>query len=777
MSFLHFGLLALLPLAAIPVVLHLLTLHRLKTVELSTFRFLFDSYIQQRRRMQFLEALLAMLRTLFLVAAVLMIAGLVISSRSSLFGAAGGGKRDVILLVDCSASMKARSGGQSAFERAKSAALVVAKNLRPTDTLTLIQVGAQPHERFSNFTSDAKGVEDAITGLQTTASRGNIFAALMHLFGPDASKRTNPLVYLFTDCQGSGWREVKNQGLEGLIPDKTPFVVVNVGSTEDMSNRAVVGDAPRRGRAVAGLPYLLQPRVVNSSKTENAEVTLSVLIKDKEVSRFPLILKPGETAVRRIPYTPREPGPLLGRFEIASTTPDRFPDDDHYLFALNVSPRIKAVIVDGQPPGQPIVDVDEAHYLEVALTSGVHTPATDGKPPAEGADDFLRPFDVQRIPEAGVTPDALKDARLVVLANCGELQPPQFEMLRTFVAGGGGLLIFPGDRVNPKVYDDQFFPVPGPQGERLTAARLEAPEGDLDKTETFQQLGKIDFGHPALSLFDIPDPEARPLTSFRIYKRFKIAMPEKKGNAWALAWFGNGSPALVESRLGDGDVILSAFPAHTRWTSLPTRPDFAPLAMQLANHVARRPPVDGPSVVLADGTAEFAVNGLWGDVKAEVKTPSGLVVDQQFERSGPRLLGSFTETSERGYYTLNVKSKSVGQSKAGNTAFAVNLSPEESDFTMLGEDKLHDLLPSAALTYVDASADAAGVRSLVTDEKSEVGRGWWFALLLAVMVSEFFLATWGGRRKKAEEESLGTERVEQARAGSWVGGMAGARAK
>jgi len=59
-----------------------------------------------------------------------------------------------------------------------------------------------------------------ITGLQTTASRGNVFAALMHLFGPDASKRTNPLVYLFTDCQASGWREVKNQGLEGLIPTR-----------------------------------------------------------------------------------------------------------------------------------------------------------------------------------------------------------------------------------------------------------------------------------------------------------------------------------------------------------------------------------------------------------------------------------------------------------------------------------------------------------------------------------------------------------------------------
>ena len=59
------------------------------------------------------------------------------------------------------------------------------------------------------------------------------------------------------------------------------------------------------------------------------------------------------------------------------------------------------------------------------------------------------------------------------------------------------------------MYNDQFFPVPGPQGERLTAARLEAAEGDPDKVETFEQLGKIDFGHPALALFDRPRPGRR----------------------------------------------------------------------------------------------------------------------------------------------------------------------------------------------------------------------------------------------------------------------------
>ena len=81
MTFLHWSLLPLAALAIVPILLHLLTLHRLRTVELSTYRFLFDSYVQQRRQMKFLEALLALLRTLFLLA---LVAGLLPADRAAL---------------------------------------------------------------------------------------------------------------------------------------------------------------------------------------------------------------------------------------------------------------------------------------------------------------------------------------------------------------------------------------------------------------------------------------------------------------------------------------------------------------------------------------------------------------------------------------------------------------------------------------------------------------------------------------------------------------------
>ena len=544
MPFLHPGLLWFLPLAAVPILLHLLTLHRLKTVELSTFRFLFDSYVQQRRRMQFLETLLAMLRTAFILFLVLMVCRPVLKEWKGLFkSASGSGGREVLLVVDCSASMNARSGGQTAFERAKTAALAVVDRLDPGDNLTLVRVGGKPEEVFSRFTRDAQEARDKIKALTVSSGRGNMLETMLYLFGPGSPQRTNPAVYLFTDCQASGWKEVRGQGLERLLPAKTPFVVVNAGAPESLPNQAVVGDAPRQGRVVAGLPVGLQPRVINYSKTEPAELTLAVFVDGKEFDRKALSLQPGEAALPRLkPYTPAEPGIKNCRFEITSRTPDRFPDDNEFRFTLNVVPRVRVLLINGNPLSDPIED--EGRFLKIALTSNPAGPASrtgpDPRGPLESSREFQRSLDVREIPEAGLTAESLRETSVVVLANCGRLTAPQFQWLREFVADGGGLLIFPGDKVNPDVYNQQFLPVPGPQGESLTAARLGKPEGDPERAESFEQLAELNVDHPALTIFNNPDPKVRHFATVRIYKRFPLKLPEKRGNAWPLARFASG---------------------------------------------------------------------------------------------------------------------------------------------------------------------------------------------------------------------------------------------
>src|SRR3569623_157439 len=362
MEMVHAGLLYLLPLAAIPIILHLLTLHRLRTVELSTFRFLFDTYVQQRRQMKFLEALLAFLRTLFLLLLVAICARPVVRHWSSLFG--GGAGRDVILMVDCSASMNAQTAGRSALERAKRAAISVADRLLPEDRLTLVKVAASPQEVFNRFSPAAETVHEQIEALQASPSRGNWLAALSQEMQTHGRQTAAPTAYLFTDSQSSGWRELATQGVERLIPEDARLVVVNVGSTEPLENRAVIGMPPRQHRAIVGLPVALKPPVKNDSQTETLEVTVGVFVEDEEVARVPLTIKPGDAAEKEIVYVPTEPGTLRCRFEISE---DRFPDDDQFLFTLAVSPPIKVLLVNGNPAADPYEN--EGLYLRTALTA------------------------------------------------------------------------------------------------------------------------------------------------------------------------------------------------------------------------------------------------------------------------------------------------------------------------------------------------------------------------------------------------------------------------
>ncbi len=756
MTFLHWALFPLAALAVVPILLHLLTLHRLRTVELSTYRFLFDSYVQQRRRMKFLEALLALLRSLFLLALVVVFCRPVVKHWDRLFG--GGSGREVVLLVDSSASMNARTAGRSSMDRAKSAALAVAESLGRDDRVTLIRVGGRPTEVFNRFGADAETIHEKIEGLEPGPARANLFAALAHIFGPRKQDEVRPNVYVFTDGQSGTWREVRDGGLERVVPQGTKLTVVNVGTDESVGNRGVIGDAPRQKLAILGLPVRLRPRVVNQSRTETAEVTVGVFLDEKEVARVPFTLKPGETAAKEIVYVPTDAGAIQGRFEISA---DRFPDDDTFLFTLPVARQIKVLLVNGHPAADPFEN--GALYLRTALSaSDEDQPAAKTKA-AQAATlgpsaEFVRSLDVQEITEDKLNAESLRETSVVILANCGALDAPKFAALREFVAAGGGLLVFPGDKVNPDVYNKQFFPVPGPQKEALTAAELAPPAGDPKQRSTFERLGSIDFAHPALSVFD--DPDAHYLTSAYFSRRFPLKLGEPRGSSWPLAKFASGAPALVESRLGDGVVVLAAFPAETRWTNLPLKPEFVPLVLRLVSYASHAADLEVPSTVPADGAAEIAVTGTWAPVSGKIHDTHGRPTPLTFERSASRLLGQFDQTNAKGYYAVEVKGGRPNPPQLASSSFAVNVAPEESRFETVKEDQIREWLPHADLTFVNASAEQQQIHGAFGEER-EIWRPLIF-VVFAIIGAEFMLATLGGSHDETQMRRTLRQRLQAA---------------
>ena len=773
MEILNLNLLWFLPLAAVPIVLHLLTLHRLKTVELSTFRFLFDSYVQQRRRMRFLDALLAFLRFLCLLLLILALARPVVSHWDALFGSGSG--REVVLLVDGSASMNAVSDGVTSIERARSAAGTVLERLDANDRVTLVRVASRPDELASRFTSGHDGVREQIDAIQAGPSRANLWATFSHLFGPDRTPLSNPHIYLFTDMQAGSWRELEQQPLSSMFPEGVRLTVVNVGGGRDeLRNRAVVGDPPDQHYLVAGLPILLRPRVTNSTP-QTADIAVSIFIEEREIAQQVLTVPPGESATTEVVFTPREPGVLRGRYEIPA---DTFAADDAFRFTLTVEPQVRIVLVNGNPAADPLEN--EALYLRTALGSIAEhdetpSPGSPGaaRSPEQQADSaFARTLDVHEIPEGQLNADVLREASLVILANCGGLNGQHFGWLRDFVSAGGGLIVFPGDKVNHDVYNQQFFPVPNTPDRALIAARLAAAEGDPNSAATFERLGAIDFAHPVLSVFD--DPESRYLTHVSFYRRFPIELEKDRGAGWPLAEYTDGRTALLEGRFGDGRVLLAGFPATSKWTNLPLKPEFVPLVLRMVSHVRRRAGVEGPSVVPAEQIAEFAVPLEWSPAGGKVVDAGNRTTPLTLQRAASRLVGAFDRTTETGYYAVEVSGGRSEVAQRAETAFAVNLDPAESNFERASEPQLREMLPDIDITLVDASAEAQQLHGSLGRQR-EVWRP--LILVLFVIIGiEFLLSTLGGPRTEAGPPKPFRMRLREIGTGGWIGRMTGAGA-
>lgn len=468
-------------------------------------------------------------------------------------------------------------------------------------------------------------------------------------------------------------------------------------------------------------------------------------------------------------YTPSEAGTVLGRYQVET---DRFTADDSFLFTLNVIPQVNVLLVNGAP-AKTAID-DESLHLKIAMqvTEGDQETLPDGKNTDFTAmKNIARSLNLEEITEAKLTAKILDTMDVVILANCGSLKhPDQYNLLCDFVARGGGLLIFPGEKIKPNIYNERFFPAAQRPDETLLSVLLDPIQGDPNKTEEAVRFNFIDYAHPVFRVFT--ESEKTYFTKVLIHKRFPIRFPEDQGNSWPIVEFDNGEPAFVEANLERGRVILSAFPFNTKWTNLPLKPEFVPLVLRMIEHVKRPTEVQGPSVVEADAPAEIFVSQNWAPVTASITDVSGRVTPMDFTRSNSRLVSAYEQTDAKGYYLAEVQGGTEEQPKSANSAFAVNLAPGESNFTAKTQPQVTQLLPNAKLTFVDASSEAEQLYGSIGNKK-EIWRPliW---LLFVIIGTEFLLSTWGGQQTETGEELTTAQRIRDITMGTWVGRMTGA---
>ena len=640
--------------AAIPLVVHLSRSRRQKKMQFSTTRFFTDQFLRSYRMSKLKEVGLLLARMALFALLAMALAQPMVMPRGRAFLT---GTRNVVLVVDDSASMGYVVDGVSLLERARAAGREVLAGLRPGDRAALVLASrraAGPTVLFPEPTAAWGDVRQALDGVTVSALGTDLAGAVARA---EEVARTGPAnsreVYVLSDWQRSGWElaELPARGTSEVL-----FFCVSVRPPQ-VENLSVTALQLGAARPMAGIPFAIRPLVKNQSPgARGTEVALYVEGQKVAQQRLEPIA-PGRWAAPLLHHTFARGGWQRGYVEIVD---ENFAADNRRYFAFDVLAAISVLAVNGAP--SQVARLDELFFLKTALG-------------ATGTDKSA--VQVTEVGPGGVA-EALAATRpgLVILANVESLAPAAVEKLEEYVDRGGALWVFLGDRVEARFYNE-FLAAPSRLHGGLLPARLTTVE-----TNTLT-IGAMDYENPALAAF--ADPRFATLTGVELRRSWGLELPE--GGALMVA--NTGAPLLCEKPFGKGRVMLFASSGDRDWNNFAVRPAFLPWVHRLVGYLAQEPLGRQPFYVTGQ-PVPVPVAATEGAEPVLIKKPDG-TMGHATPTDDPDMPLAFTDATQLGVYAV----------APTGSLFVANLAGVESDLSYRTE-QFAELLPGRPLvTYVD----------------------------------------------------------------------------
>jgi hypothetical protein len=638
--------LAALTAAAVPLIIHLIHQRRSRTINFPSLMFLKLVDLRVARRQRLKELLLMALRMALIAFVVLALARPVLTGGGANGRSASAG---AVFLVDDSCSMATRRNGAAAFARAVEGLQKALTTFSEGDQVAVVTL-CQTAKQEPSFDGDLARVKNMLDSLEYTASTADLRPALKRAYALlEKSTAPNREIYIATDLQKLHWDALANKdAFEEFDPAVTVFLLDAGGASG--ANLAVTGVALSPGDKPLGLAVDVTVR--NFSNT-SVPAMCALTWDGERVAEGAADIPAGSEGVLRLAVDEVVPGPHRGGVTLAD---DALAADNVRFFTTDRLDAVPVLLVNGAP-GATEYD-DEVFYLERALDPGFAASASCFRP--ETATNRFSNRELSRFP-------------IMILANVGRLPKGARGVLASYVSGGGGLLIFPGDKVRPRIYEKLLAGLlPAKLGEPYGAA--EDRKRERDRAFTLDP----DLGHPAMRVFAAEDSA---FSDARFWRAFALT-PAKNDGAKVLARFSNTDCALVERRVGKGRVILAAFPADAAWTNLPLKSAYLPLMHQLCRYAAGLEEVHGEFLVGAPVVLPFAAEN------ASCVAPSGRELAATLDAESGRV--SFEPAVEPGIYRL----VDAGGAEARERLFAVNVDTRESSPERIGIDAVKQALPA-----------------------------------------------------------------------------------
>jgi hypothetical protein len=367
-------------------------------------------------------------------------------------------------------------------------------------------------------------------------------------------------------------------------------------------------------------------------------------------------------------------GWLRGEVEISDA--DALVEDNKFYFTVERADPRKVLLIEEQRGSRAGV------YFRAALESG--------------AESF---FAVEEMSPAAVGNANLANYAFVVLHDPGVNVKGIEGVLRKYVEAGGAVWIAAG----PQTGGMPTVPVAG----FATSGSKVAARG----TQRFFAPANVDPTYPSLR-------KAGRLEGVRFFQFVGMTAPE---GAVVAAKLEDGSPLLIEKKMGEGKVVVFASSFDNATNDLPVKPGFVPFVEQTASYLGR----------VEDRTTSFAVDS-YLELRSDQKRASSVeVIGPKGERALSLKEAAAANTlrlTEAGFYD-------VRRENDRQELVAVNVDRRESALEPVSRENLQLWEQSGKGA---ANAQGGGVETVTPEPQSF---WWWVALLAFVaLLAESYLS-------------------------------------
>jgi hypothetical protein len=562
-----------------------------------------------------------------------------------------------VIVMDTSASM----GYGDRWQRAERAADEIVDALGGDDRAEVVAAGRNA-EIVTASTADRGLVRQGLVSLEPGVFHVDYGRLMRSLDGVLRGAELPVVVHVVTDAQKSAMPARFGE----LAPRRPAEIQVHDIAEGETANWSVesFGGSPVTGELEA---------YVRSFASEPATKTLALELNGRRVAERQVEVEPGQRV--RVAFDPLELEAGGNRVTAVLGPDDDLAADDRRFLALKRPEPRSVLIVSGSGGGRD--DLFVASALETLETLALET---------------------RTISVAAFDDEQTLDASFVVVTDAGALSATDAAKLEDYVQSGGALLLALGERAN----GGATVPV---TGELVVSAASLRRGGD------YFSIGTADLSHPAL----------RGLSALRSAKFFRYVEVAPGADDRVLVELENGSPLLIERRLGAGRVLLFTSTLDRAWNDLPVQPVFVPFVAGLANQLL--------------GSAGFSNQADLGSTLAVRSL--GLRAGQIFDPRGEKAFGLGGGTDDVvldqiGFY------EAVGGGRS--ELVAVNLDAAESDLERVDRATL-ERWQSLGFRAEEVPEPGAGTEGAEAEVPRSLGP-WLLALLAIALVMESWIGNW-----------------------------------